>query len=412
MPQHLAGQGTGPALRSGVAYWPQVNPPPPIYPPLEKDADCDVAIIGGGITGALTAFLLTDQGVDVLLVDKGRVAAGSTAASTALLQYEIDLHLCELAPRIGMDAAVRAYRLGWEAIRVMQDLVRRIDDPCGFEERSTLYLASSQQDVSAFRDEQQQRRRAGFDVELLTESDIADRWSCRSPAALLSRGNAQVDSVRLTRRLLEWSAAHGARVCEHAEVAGWDQTRHDSIRLTTTSGRQINARRLVFATGYESERYLGRRLGDLNSTFAVVTQPLTTFEGWADRCQIWESARPYFYLRSTPDGRAMMGGEDDPHPFAHGDDELLKLKAEKLVRRFRQMFPAIDIEVADAWAGTFGESRDGLPMIGPAANVPNAYFALGFGGNGMTHSVIAAQIIADLHLGRKNRDAELFRVDR
>jgi glycine/D-amino acid oxidase-like deaminating enzyme len=76
------------------------------------------------------------------------------------------------------------------------------------------------------------------------------------------------------------------------------------------------------------------------------------------------------------------------------------------------MFPAIDFRVGSVWAGTFGESRDGLPMIGSTAAIPDACFALGFGGNGMTHSVIAAQIIADLHQGRRNRDSELFRLDR
>jgi glycine/D-amino acid oxidase-like deaminating enzyme len=71
-----------------------------------------------------------------------------------------------------------------------------------------------------------------------------------------------------------------------------------------------------------------------------------------------------------------------------------------------------EFEVAYRWAGTFGETKDGLPYIGQIRQIPRCYFVLGFGGNGITYSVIAAKIIRDALLNRPNADARLFRFDR
>ena len=152
--------------------------------------------------------------------------------------------------------------------------------------------------------------------------------------------------------------------------------------------------------------------GVLKSTFALVSEPLDSFEGWPDRSLIWESVRPYFYLRTTSDNRAIIGGEDVLYATAHKSEQLIAEKTKKLQRRFTKMFPCLDLEVSYTWAGTFGETKDGLAYIGQTPDFPNAYFALGYGGNGITFGVIAAKIVADLYLGRTNPDAHIFRFDR
>jgi glycine/D-amino acid oxidase-like deaminating enzyme len=118
------------------------------------------------------------------------------------------------------------------------------------------------------------------------------------------------------------------------------------------------------------------------------------------------------YLRTTSDNRAIVGGEDVPYATAHKSDQLIARKTQKLQRRFARMFPRLDLEVSYTWAGTFGETKNGLAYIGQTPEFPHAYFALSYGGNGITFSVIAAKIITDLHLGRPNPDANIFRFDR
>ena len=168
---------------------------------------------------------------------------------------------------------------------------------------------------------------------------------------------------------------------------------NEGVVLHLGSGSRINGQRVVFATGYKSQQYLKQNVGVLKSTFALISEPCDSFEGWPDCSLIWESARPYFYLRTTSDNRAIVGGEDVPFATAHKSDQLIARKTKKLQRRFADIFPRLDIEVAYTWAGTFGETKDGLAYIGQTQEFPRAYFALGYGGNGITFSVIAAKII-------------------
>jgi len=398
-------------LRSGHPFWLLKNGLLADYPSLKQDESCEVAVIGGGITGALVAYYLAQEGVETVLVDKRDIGGGSTAASTALLQYEIDTELHDLIGSVGEAHAVRCYRLGLEAIDTLEHLSGELKDDCGFERKTSLYLASRKSDVPKLRKEYDTRKAFGFHVEYLEAREIESRASFAAPGAILSYGDAQVDPFRLTHRLIQAAKKHGLRVFDRCEVSTVEPS-NDGVILHTEPGFRINGRRVVFATGYESQQYLKQSVGALKSTFALISEPFDSFEGWPDRSLIWESARPYFYLRTTSDDRAIVGGEDVSYATAHKSEQLIAGKTKKLQRRFAEMFPRLDLEVSYTWAGTFGETEDGLAYIGQTPEFPHAYFALGYGGNGITFSVIAAKIITDLYLGRPNPDADIFRFNR
>jgi glycine/D-amino acid oxidase-like deaminating enzyme len=170
---------------------------------------------------------------------------------------------------------------------------------------------------------------------------------------------------------------------------------------------------VVIATGYEAGATIPDEVTALHSTYALVSEPVREIDGWpAKGCVIWETARPYVYLRTTPDRRIMIGGYDEPFRDPVRRDRKLPMKTTALKRRFRQLFPQIQFEVATAWAGTFAETKYGLPFIGPHRAVPHTWLALGYGGNGVTFSLIAAEIIRDGILGRRDPDAELFGFER
>jgi glycine/D-amino acid oxidase-like deaminating enzyme len=398
-------------LRSGHPFWFLKNGLLADYPSLKHNEACEVAIIGGGITGALVAYYLAQEGVETILVDKRDIGAGSTAASTALLQYEIDTELHDLIGLVGEADAVRSYRLGLEAIDTLEHLSGKLRDDCGFERKTSLYLASRKSDVSNLRKDYDTRRAFGFHVEYLEAKDLESRASFAAPGAIVSYGDAQVDPFRLTHQLIQAAKTQGLRVYDRCEVSKVEPA-DGGVVLHTGPGVRISGQRVVFATGYESQQFLKQDVGALKSTFALVSEPCDSFEGWPDRSLIWETARPYCYLRTTSDDRAIIGGEDVPYATAHKSDQLIARKAQKLQDRFTDMFPRLDLEVSYTWAGTFGETKDGLAYVGQTPEFPQAFFALGYGGNGITFSVIAAKIITDLHLGRPNPDANIFRFDR
>lgn len=87
-------------------------------------------------------------------------------------------------------------------------------------------------------------------------------------------------------------------------------------------------------------------------------------------------------------------------------------RTKRLEKRLAELLPSVATQTAFVWAGTFGETKDGLPFIGPSESCPQALFALGYGGNGLTFGVVAAGILRDLCLGRPNDDARVFRIDR
>ncbi|WP_328774659.1 NAD(P)/FAD-dependent oxidoreductase [Deinococcus aquaedulcis] len=399
-------------LRSGRAFWPLTNGLMYTYPPLAAPEQADVLVIGAGITGALLADALSEAGLDTVVLDRRDAGFGSTSASTALLQYEIDTNLVDLSAMIGRADAERAYHLCRDAIDRVRALTAGLPDACGFRARGSLYYASTRKDARMLREEHAARTRAGLAVEHLDARELKARFGIQAPAALFSRDGAEVDPYRLTQHLLQRALARGARVYDRTAVTRLDGGR--TWTAHTDRGVPVRASWVVVATGYEAETFLGRRLAQLKNSYALATEPIAQAGGelWPGGCLIWETARPYLYARTTQDGRVVVGGEDDPHHSPARRERSLPRKQRRLERRLERLLPHLKPEVAFAWAGTFGETQDGLAYIGPKTNGERLLFALGYGGNGITYSVQAARLLTALIQGRPDDDLHLFRLDR
>lgn len=398
-------------LTSSHPFWAVNNGLPANYPSLQHDVACDAVVIGGGITGALAAIHLAEAGVETLVLDKRDIGTGSTSASTALLQYEIDVPLRELITKVGPAAATRSYQLCREAIGKLERLAARLKINCGFERKPSLFLARHQQEIPDLREEFQLREKMGLELEFYSARAVRKRFPFSRPAALFSKDGGQVDPHRLTHGLLAAGQRAGLEVYDRTMMARLEETRR-GVRITTQNGCRITARRAVIAAGFESKALLKAEAGTLKSTYAIISEPLPAISGWHKQCLIWESGTPYLYLRTTSDGRVIVGGEDESFVNAKLRDALIFQKTRTLVKKFGRLFPDLPLEVAYAWAGTFGETKDGLAYIGAHPRFPHAYFALGYGGNGITFSVIAAEIIRDHFLGRTNHDGRIFRFGR
>ncbi len=399
-------------LTSGYPLWPIADGLIGTYPRLSEDLACDAIVLGAGVTGALVAHRLIDAGIDAVVLDKRDVAMGSTAASTALLQYEIDTLLIDLIDQRGRDCAERAYLACRDAVDELAELAGRVGGASSFERKRSLYLAKHPRDRRVLRKELTARRAIGLRVAWLDATDLAQQFSFQRPAALLSHTAAQVDAYALTHALLRDAHARGLRVFDRTKVSAVRPS-DAGVELTTSDGHRVRARWLVFATGYETQAFLHQPVARLVSTYAIVSEPLTSFDGWGqDQCLIWEHARPYLYLRTTADGRAIIGGEDEDFRNPHLRDRLIPRKTAVRAKRVSELFPDIHLDVAFAWTGTFGETQDGLAYIGAHRDWLSTFFALGYGGNGITFSLVAANLIRDAMLGKRNGNADLFAFDR
>ncbi|MCZ8284585.1 MAG: FAD-binding oxidoreductase, partial [Bacteroidia bacterium] len=127
---------------------------------------------------------------------------------------------------------------------------------------------------------------------------------------------------------------------------------------------------------------------------------------------VWDTGSPYLYMRTTDDGRFLVGGEDALTSHTFFQNRIKERKSKKLQKMLSQVMPGIRFIEDFSWAGIFGTTKDGLPYIGESPEVPGALFVLGFGGNGITFSVQGMEVIVDLLEGKEHELAHWYRFGR
>ncbi|WP_334073821.1 MULTISPECIES: FAD-dependent oxidoreductase [Paenibacillus] len=398
-------------LHTGSFYWHRNMERIPRYPALTENLACDCLIIGGGISGALCAYLLGKLGISALLAERNRIASGSTLANTGILQYANDKTLTSLIHTFGEQAAVHYYRLCQEALIELKEIGRELAPEYPLQERSSLYLASREAEVALLRREYETLTRHGFSVEWWDEAELATRFPFRRPAAIYTQGDAEIHPVALTHSLLGEAEANGVRIFEDSPITGWS-FQEDGV--VCRSGQVlIHAQQVIFATGYETQLLKKEPGASLAATYVVVTEPTDHFRDWHEGALIWETARPYLYLRTTPDGRIMAGGLDEPLKGGGLQEGRELRQSDKLLEHIHALFPRKkQLKTAYAWGAVFGETRDGLPYIGTHPDYPNCYFLENYGGNGTVCAMLAARMITDKLAGKPRPDMDWFSLSR
>jgi glycine/D-amino acid oxidase-like deaminating enzyme len=398
-------------LKSGYPFWTVRNGLLNAFPALRADVDCDVLVVGAGITGALIASHLQNDGHAVCVIDRREAGWGSTAASTALLQYEIDTELQDLAERFGEADAVLAYRQCADALVSLRKIARRFRG-VDFQTSRSLYYASHWYHRRRLVAEGALRSKHGFELEVLDSAALRKRFGLDAPVGILSAEAAQVDPYRLTHRLLASIERNGGKVFDRTALASFQPSARD-VLVETDAGVRIRAKQLVIASGYEGQKHIDERVASNRSSYAYVTDPIEGGLGALSRCLVWESARPYLYMRSTRDDRLIVGGEDDKVDIPLRRDALVTRKAAKLAKKVSKLFPTMDTQPAFAWAGTFAETADGLPFFGAhEQHGPRVHFAMAYGGNGITYALIGAELLSARLAGRKHPLDTLFSFKR
>ena len=399
-------------LYAGFPFWLVKNPLFNHVHELEKDLTIDIAIIGSGITGALVAHELCSHGFEVAIFDKRAIGTGSSAASTAQLQYEIDTPLSELLKIVTERTAVTAYRSCLQSIPDLEDVFKKTGVDAEFEKRSSLYVASNRKGLREIKREYETRKKYELPVEYLDRADVKSEYNIDYYGGLKNNVSGQMDAYKSASGLIRHHhEKNGLQLYPYTEIENHEAT-DQGYTLTTTSGKKIRCKQLVIAAGFEAGKFLPKKVMDLISTYALVSEPMHPDQLWHEESLIWETARPYFYLRTTRDHRIMIGGEDINFKNEIVRDRLLPRKTQKLLNKFKEIFPDIELKCEMAWCGTFSATKDGLPYIGEYPGYKNMFFALGYGGNGITFSMIAAQILRHKLQGKNDERAQVFGFDR
>lgn len=397
-------------LRSGVSLWQASNGISAVFP-TPRQLQADVIVIGAGITGAFIAERLARRGRSVILVDRHAPQQGSTAASTALLQWELDAPLLELEQRLGFARAASIYQRSRASVRGITRLVRALQIPCRLRHRNSLYLAGDRLDPSALREERRLRELAGITGDLLSEGELLALEGFVAPAALRYGGSAEADPVALARGLLQCALHMGAQVLSPAVATDYDAT-PAGVTVGTDNGVELMGRALVLANGYEMPGFVPADAHQIVSTWAFATASMPD-RLWRSRSLVWQASEPYVYMRTTADGRIVAGGGDEPITDPAQRDQLTQAKIRTVIEKIAAILPqAGPLTAAYQWSGFFGQTADGMPLIGAVPGMPRCFAAFGYGGNGITFSMLAAQLIDGLLSGRRDPILDLLTLDR
>lgn len=363
----------------------------------------DIAIVGAGVMGAMLAERLSATGKSVALVDRRPPATGSTAASTALVLWEMDVPLTHLARTIGKGAAIaRWQRIAATVARLAERIdaerldAKRIDRP-------SLYLDGDLLDAAGLRGEADLRALHGLPSAFLEGGAVAERFGIAARPGLVSGNSFEVDPVALTLDMLARARDHGATVTFPCDVTAI--THDDQVVLTTTQGRLV-AHDVILAGGYERAALFLPPAFALHTSFAIATAPGTA-PLWRENAMIWEASESYLYARVDADGRVIAGGGDADSTDLVPRERVLPAKAAEIAAGLTRL-TAADIVPRERWAALFGSSPDGLPAIGRARPGEHVWLASGFGGNGVTFAALAAELLTAELTGTPDADLQLF----
>jgi glycine/D-amino acid oxidase-like deaminating enzyme/nitrite reductase/ring-hydroxylating ferredoxin subunit len=374
-------------------------------PPLDASIGTDVCVIGAGIAGLTSAYLLTRAGYRVVVLDAGDIGGGETGRTTAHLSNALDDRYSELERVHGLDGSRLAAASHTAAIDRIEAIVQEGGIDCAFS-RLDGYLARHPDDeADVLQKELDAARRAGLTAVTMVE---------RSPVPTFSEGpvlklpaQAQFHPLRYLDGLARAIRTGGGQIYTHSPVRSIDDGA--TVTVTATSGRTVTAKAAVVATNSPISDKLA--IHTKQAPYRTYAIALAVPADSVPQALYWDSGDPYHYVRtcSASDGTLtlIVGGED--HKTGQADDAERRFAS--LAAWARKHFPMVG-EIRYRWSGQVMEPVDHLAFIGRDIGSRNVYLATGDSGHGMTHGTIAGMLITDLVGGQPNPWAELYSPER
>lgn len=348
---------------------------------LNKDIKTDVLVIGAGIAGVLTAYMLKQKGRDVVLIDAAEIASGNTKNTTAKITSQHDLIYSKLIAEFGEEKARQYAKANELAIKKYKEIIEDKRIECDFEEKPAYVYSLNEVDV--LKEEVEAAKNLGIDAEFVQEANLPFKIN----GAVKFNNQAQFNPLKFLKGISN-------------ELVIYENTRALEIKenLVVTSGGNITANNIVVATHYPIMNAPGYYFMKMHQerSYVLALENTSEIDGmYIDLNKEGYSFRTYNNLLLLG-GISHRTGENEEG----GSYDKLRKVAKELYTKAKEKY---------YWSAQDCMTIDGIPYIGRYfSETPNIYVATGFNKWGMTSSMVSAMIISDMILEKENDFSEIF----
>ena len=379
----------------------------PAFSPLRDNIVTDVCIIGGGIAGLTSAYMLMKEGKSVCILEDFEIGGGQTGKTTAHFSNVLQKRYLELEKFHGDEGARKVAESHTVAIHRVEEIIQKENIDCEMRRLNGYLFAELISDIHMLQDEYKAAHRAGLiGVEYVEQSPLRNfaNEAIRFPQQLT------LHPLKYINGLTDAIVRNGGQIYTHTHVEKVESG--SPAIITTRDGHEVRCLSVVVATNTP-----------INNLFAIHTKqaPYRTYvlgfripKGSVPDGLYWDTAQPYHYVRLAEDPKdpesdiLIVGGED----HKTGQDHHPQIRFSILEEWTKSKFPMAK-EIAYRWSGQVMEAIDGIGYLGHnPMDQDNVYIITGDTGNGMTNSTIGAMIITDQIMGRKNPWAEVYKPSR
>ena len=383
----------------------------PSYPRHKGAEPSDAVVIGGGLTGCLTAYAFAAAGVKTTLVEAEQIGRGNSGRSSGWIADDPGVSFADLERRIGLRDARRTYQAWRRAALDFAALLRRLEIKCALEGRRTVTIAAAPEQTAGLKRDHKARHEAGLEASLLNARAARADAALDAAAGLRTRDGAAIDPYRACVGVAAAAAHRGAALFERSPVRRITFNRKTAEVFT--NGGSIRTSRVVVATGMPTPLFkaLVRHFW-FRSAYLALTEPLPAklrHQLARQDSVVRDSAQPPHIVSWVGDDRLLVSGADaEPAPLRLRDRVLVQ-RTGQLMYELSTLYPDISGARPEyGWAAEYALTETGLPSIGPHRNFPHHLFAFGDASHSVTGAYLASRVLLRHHFEEMDPGDEIY----
>lgn len=389
------------------SYWLESAKRPSFQPVTEDAQHFDVVIVGGGITGITTGYLLAKEGIKTAIIEATRIMNGTTGHTTAKITAQHNLIYDELIQHFGESFAKNYYEANTKALEFIRHTVREHNIDCQFEDKDAVLYGATDKSVRKLEKEYKAYQKLGIPSEL-TDSLPFD---ADVQKALVMKNQAQFHPTQYLSTLVNQFIANGGTIFEGTTAESIVTESHsgeDRLIIDTHDGHTVSCHKVLSCSHfpfYEGEGFYFMRMHPERSYVVAAKTDIDSLPGMY--LSVDSPSRSVRTVKINGETHLLLGGEG--HKTGQGEPEMKHYEALKFFGQ--DVFQATEFPYR--WSAQDLYTQDNVPYIGPvSANETNIFVATGYRKWGMTTSTVAAQILRDYVLERETPEMEVFSTER